>query len=76
MTLTTPFGNPISIKISHISCMKYGDWVDGLKTKVLPVIRAYGINQPKTRAGKLKGAIPAKTPRDCLMTLPEILVAI
>ena len=40
MTLTTPAGRPISMKISHIFCMKYGDWVDGLKMNVLPVTMA------------------------------------
>jgi hypothetical protein len=35
---------------------------DGLSTKVLPVARAYGMNQKGAMAGKLKGVIAANTP--------------
>src|SRR5438552_195118 len=42
--------------------MVQGTSSDGLTTKVLPVARAYGMNQNGTMAGKLNGAIIANTP--------------
>lgn len=44
--------------------------------KVLPVPMAKGMNQPNTSAGKLKGATPPNTPRDCFVTFPVMLPAI
>ena len=49
--------------------------MEGLKTKVLPTPMAKGMNQPKTRAGKLKGATPQNTPRGDLTTRPLMLPA-
>ena len=52
--------------------MVQGTCLEGLTTYVLPVARAYGMNQNGTMPGKLNGAIMANTPIGRRMTSPSM----
>src|SRR5271170_6983824 len=62
-TLKTPSGRPASLSISASRSDALGSRSLGLRTKVLPHARAIGNIHIGTIAGKLKGVIPATTPR-------------
>ena len=62
--LTIPGGNPPQYKRSRIHMEVKGVTLDALSTTVLPVAIARGTTQPQgIIAGKLKGMIPATTPK-------------
>ena len=61
--LNTPSGSPASFKYSAILNVDNGVCSDGFKMKQFPVVNASGIIQRGTIAGKLKGVIPATTPK-------------
>lgn len=65
-TLTNPGGQPISFNISMSSIVAPGSLSDGLITDAFPVIMAIGNIQRGIMAGKLKGQMPAVTPKGFL----------
>ena len=62
-TLKTPSGRPASFKSSANLIEQEGSFSDGFKTNVFPQAIAMGNIHIGTIAGKLKGVIPAQTPR-------------
>ena len=61
--LTTPLGMPASWSSSTRRMAVVGTMLAAFSTIVLPVTMQSGTIQPKgIMAGKLKGAMPAKTP--------------
>ncbi len=62
-TLNTPAGRPASVSHSAISSEAEGSRSEGLRMKQLPQASATGNIHMGTMAGKLKGVIPATTPR-------------
>ena len=66
MTLKTPSGRPASKNNSANLIEQEGSFYDGFKIKVFPQAIATGNIHIGTIAGKLKGVIPAQTPRGCL----------
>ena len=65
MRFTVPGGKPDWTASSMRRTDVSGTRSDGLSTKVLPSTQARGYIQRGIIAGKLKGAIPAQTPRGC-----------
>ena len=63
MTLKTPSGKPASFKSSANFIEQEGSFSEGLSTNVFPQAIAIGNIHMGTIAGKLKGVIPATTPR-------------
>ena len=66
-TLKTPSGNPASLNNFANLIEHDGSFSDGFKTNVLPHAMAIGNIHIGTIAGKLKGVIPAQTPKGCLI---------
>ena len=66
-TLKTPGGRPASKNNSANFIEQDGSFSDGFRTKVFPQAIAIGNIHIGTIAGKLKGVIPAQTPRGCLI---------
>src|SRR6266446_5011025 len=62
-TLKTPSGSPACLKSSASRREADGSRSEGLSTKVFPQAMAMGNIHIGTIAGKLKGVIPAQTPR-------------
>ena len=68
--LTTPAGKPAFSRSATILSEVMGHMLAAFSTSVLPVAMHMGIIQPMgIMAGKLKGAIPAKTPRGSLYSV-------
>ena len=65
-TLNTPSGKPASMSNSANLIEQVGSFSDGFKINVFPEAIATGNIHIGTIAGKLKGVIPAHTPRGCL----------
>jgi hypothetical protein len=66
MRLTTPGGSPASSSSSIARCAVHGVSVAGLKTIVLPAIRAGAIFQHGIAIGKFHGVMIATGPSGCL----------
>jgi hypothetical protein len=64
-TLKTPSGRPASFSNSPVSTDADGSFSEGLRMNVLPQAIAGAHIHIGTIAGKLKGVIPATTPRGC-----------
>ena len=64
--LKTPAGRPAASRAFAIITPDTGVALAGFKTKVLPAARAYTTFFKARRSGKLKGAIPATTPKGSL----------
>src|SRR5579875_3898630 len=71
----TPLGRPASMSSSAMSRLDRGTFSDGLSRNVLPQVIATGYIHSGTLAGKLKGAIPAQTPRGCRIVSQSTLRA-
>mmetsp|Transcript_7983 Transcript_7983/g.23855 ORF Transcript_7983/g.23855 Transcript_7983/m.23855 type:complete len:264 (-) Transcript_7983:403-1194(-) len=69
---STPLGRPASMAISASMSEAPGSCSLGFRTKVLPTVQASGYIHRGTMAGKLKGQIPATTPRGCLIEYVSI----
>ena len=63
MTLITPSGTPASSISSAMASGQEGSFSEGLRMKLLPQAMASGAIQSGIMAGKLKGVMPAHTPR-------------
>ena len=74
MTLNTPSGSPASFNNSANLIEQDGSFSDGFNIKVFPQAIAIGNIHIGTIAGKLKGVIPAQTPRGCLIDQLSISV--
>src|SRR5690625_5877972 len=67
-TLNTPLGRPACSSKRAINKAALGSHSLGFNIKVLPAINARGNIQQGTMQGKLKGVMPATTPRGCRIT--------
>ena len=74
ITLNTPSGRPASDRSSANLRPQDGSFSDGLRIKVFPHAIAIGNIHIGTIAGKLKGVIPATTPKGCLIDQLSTLV--
>ena len=66
--------NYLAIANSASLIGQLGSFSDGLSTKVFPHAIATGYIHIGTIAGKLKGVIPAQTPKGCLIEYESTLV--
>ena len=73
-TFKTPSGRPASENSSASLSEQDGSFSDGFKIKVFPHAIAIGNIHIGTIAGKLKGVIPAQTPKGCLIDQLSMLV--
>ncbi len=74
-TLNVPSGPPAACHSSAWSWVAPGVWEEGLRTTVLPHMRAIGTIHIGTMTGKLKGVIAATTPSGPRRVKASTLVA-
>ena len=73
-TLRTPSGKPASLNNSASLTEQEGSFSEGFNINVFPHAIAIGNIHIGTIAGKLKGVIPAQTPKGCLIDQLSISV--
>ena len=74
MTFKTPSGKPASVNNSANLSEQDGSFSEGFNIKVFPHAIAIGNIHIGTMAGKLKGVMPAQTPKGCLIDQLSISV--
>ena len=77
-TLRTPGGAPASTISSPSRSGHEGSFSEGLSTKVLPQAMAMGNIHMGTMTGKLKGVMPAQTPKGLrmeYMSMPRLTLS-